>query len=118
MTEHTHPSNNNSASTLLAGLVIGVALTYLFGTEDGRKLKDQLIKEGQKLLSTLEDKKEEVREKVEPEIEQKIVETVQAMEGVKDDVVDNISEVPQHIEALQKKGRKFFFHRGSRSAES
>lgn len=119
---HNH-GNDNNLSALLAGALIGAAAIYLFGTEKGRKLKDELLEEGQKLLdkigeevdkaqNQLEEHQEEIKgklaegiEKVEdPEQRRRIEETAQ-------DVVENIAEVPQHIASVQKKGRKFFFHR-------
>ncbi len=41
---------NNSFSTFLSGIVLGAAVTYLFTTESGRKIKDELLKEGTKIV--------------------------------------------------------------------
>lgn len=102
-------TKDNNLGNLIAGIIIGAAVTYLFTTKNGRKIKDRLLIEGEKLLEDLseiaaeseigeelENKKEEVLEKVE----------------------ETVSEVPEHIEQIQKKGRRFFFRRGHASHES
>ncbi len=81
--------NDNRSSSLLLGILIGAALTYLFATKSGRKTKDELLKEGEKLLESLGKLEEEVKEEIE----------------------ENMDEIPKHVAEIQKKGRRFFFHR-------
>lgn len=101
---------NNSLSSLIAGIVIGAAATYLFGTRDGRKLKDKLVKEGAKMLESLKEGLENAQEEPEgkEKVARKLEETQQAEE----------TKAPPHIEELQKKGRRFFFRRSHTNPES
>lgn len=145
--DHDRNSNIN-LSALVAGALIGAAAIYLFGTEKGRKLKDELLEEGQKLLDKIGDEVDKAQDQLEEhqeEIKGKLAEDIEEVEDpgqrrrIEDttqDVVENIAEVPQHTEgheetrmtegseeprgivSVQKKGRKFFFHRSHPSAES
>lgn len=109
--DHHHKSDNtNNLSALTAGLVIGAAFVYLFATEDGKKLKEQLILEGKKILENMGQEVNKAQDQIE-EAKEKVVEVAQQVESVADVVQDLVVEVPQHIAAVQKKGRKFFFHR-------
>jgi len=98
-------------STLIVGIIIGAAVTYLFTNKEGQKLKDKLLKEGKKLLGELGENLEEIEEKVKEgkeEIEDKVVDK---LEDVKENVSQLAEAVPQHIEQIQKKGRRFFFRK-------
>lgn len=101
---------NNSLSNLIAGIVIGAAVTYLFGTRDGRKLKDKLVKESAKILESLKEGLENIQE--EPQDKEKVARKLEETQQVAE------TEAPPHIEALQKKGRRFFFKRSSPRTES
>ena len=108
---HHHDSQTTKAgfSTLVAGAVIGAALTYLFGTKSGQKVKDELVKEGQKLLDKMSEGLEDVRDKIE---ESDIGEKISSgAKSVKKEVEETAEEIPQHIAQIQKKGRRFFFRR-------
>lgn len=108
-----HGSENNNMSGLIAGALIGAAAAYLFGTEKGKKLKAELIEEGQKLLERIGNEIESAQLKTQQEqIKGKIAQTIDKAE----DVVESLSEVPEHIAEVQKKGRKFFFKRHSSPA--
>ncbi|OGD86158.1 hypothetical protein A2164_01620 [Candidatus Curtissbacteria bacterium RBG_13_35_7] len=109
MNEHHDNLPAGGLATFLTGVIVGAALTYLFGTKSGQKIKAELIKEGAKALDNLKDEfeehEEEVKEKLEEgseEIKEKLTEGI---EGVKE-VTEHI---PDHIENIQKKGRHFFF---------
>lgn len=103
MSDQNNSSRSNSSlGSLITGIVIGAAVTYLFGTKNGKKVRHQLIQEGQKLLDKMGEGLEEVKEKTEES------EAVQKIE-------EKVEEVPQHIAEIQKKGRRFFFHRRSHS---
>lgn len=93
---------NNNLSTLILGVAIGAALTYLFTTKRGQKIKDRLLTEGQGLLEDIGEKISNLEEEIleeKDEVEEKLEEGTKA-------------EIPQHIEQIQKKGRRFFFRRG------
>lgn len=99
---------NNNLATFVAGVVIGAALTYLFGTKSGQKVKDQLLKDGTKLLETMTEEIEEKVQELESQ-EPKIKEPVESQE--EETVKEAAPEVPPHIEEIQKKGRRFFFRK-------
>lgn len=108
---------NNSMTALIAGVIIGAGVTYLFTTTEGKKLKEKLIDEGSKLLDKVKEGLEEAGEEIEEKgkLATKIVS--QEAESAKENVGEVISQVPQHIEQVQKKGRRFFFKKHS-SGES
>ena len=95
---------NSSLIALVAGVVIGAGVTYLFTTKEGQKIKDKLIEQGTKLFDdikgTLEDQSEVAREQIEEAVEHKLEEAKETLE-----------EVPQHIDQIQKKGRRLFFRK-------
>jgi len=45
---------DNNLATFIAGVVIGAALTYLFATKNGQKIKEQFLKDGTRLLKKWE----------------------------------------------------------------
>ncbi|MDP2632436.1 MAG: YtxH domain-containing protein [Candidatus Curtissbacteria bacterium] len=103
---------NSNLSTLILGVAIGAALTYLFTTKRGQKIKDRLLTEGQGLLEDIGEKISNLEEEIleeKDEIEEKLEEGTKA---VAEKVVEAADEIPQHIEQIQKKGRRFFFRRG------
>ena len=109
--DHNHASGNN-LSTFVSGVIIGAALSYLFGTEDGEKLKEQLLKEGQNLLEEMGKDLEEAADKIEEaEPAEKLEEVKDKAEDIKEDLQEAVEDVPEHIAQLQKKGRRFFFKR-------
>lgn len=91
---------NNNFSSLVIGVIIGAAITYLFTTKKGQKIKDHLAKEGKHLLEDVADIASEMEENVTQKVE------------------EAASEVPKHIEQIQKKGRRFFFRRSHPNPES
>ena len=95
---------SSNISTLILGVAIGAALTYLFTTNKGQKIKERLLTEGKSLLEGIGEKISNLEEEIldeKDEIEEKLEEGIKAVE-----------EVPQHIEQIQKKGRRFFIRRG------
>lgn len=109
---------NSSLSALIAGVVIGAGVTYLFTTKEGRKLKDKLVVEGTKMLDKIKEGLEEAGEEIEEKkevIQEKVAEQIDL---VKENVEDMVSEVPKHIEQVQKKGRRFFFKKHPSTPES
>ncbi len=136
MSETKNNDTNNSLSTLVTGIVIGAAITYLFTTESGKKIRDELIKEGSKLLENIGDEVEKAKDKAQSEGEklltdvkakkEEIEEEVQsAVKQVKKDIQEvtagvgeSAEEIPQQIHEIQKKGRKFFFSKKSPAHES
>jgi len=108
MNEH---KDNNNLATFIAGVVIGAALTYLFATKNGQKIKEQLLKDGAKLLEKMGENVEEGVKKLE-EAEQKVEEETQEVgEKIANQAQQTITQVPEHIAEIQKKGRRFFFRR-------
>jgi len=93
-----HDKDSNSLMALVAGIIIGAGITYLFTTKEGRKLKDKLSIEGNKVL----DKLQEGLETAQDEIEEH-----------KEEVQEAVSEIPKQVEQIQKKGRRFFFRKHS-----
>ncbi|KKR78080.1 MAG: hypothetical protein UU23_C0004G0062 [Candidatus Curtissbacteria bacterium GW2011_GWA1_40_9] len=124
---HNHnqeKSPNNSFSLFLSGIVVGAILTYLFTTESGRKIKDELLKESSKLLDNLGDEIGKAKEKIEEKSEafqRQIPKATQAVkeqiEDIKDEVVESAEKIPTQVEEIQKKGRRFFFKKHT-SAEN
>ncbi len=119
--DRSHGGNN--ISSLVAGVVLGAALTYLFGTKSGRKLKDELVKEGQRLLEEMGSELEDVKDQIEEGEVGKTLEAAkekiedanlgQKVEEAKEQLQEVVEDVPKHIEEIQKKGRRFFFKRSA-----
>jgi len=109
---------NNSLTALVAGVVIGAAVTYLFTTKEGRKLKDKLIEEGSHLIDKVKEGLEEVEEEVEDKGKQAVKTIESQAQSAKETVEEAVSEIPKHIEQVQKKGRKFFFSKKHSAGES
>lgn len=97
--EKNNPSNKSGGNltTLVAGAVIGAALFYLFGTKSGQKVRDHLLRETKSLLDKFGESLEEESKEVE--------------EKPQEPAIPAPPVPPQHIEEIQKKGRRFFFHR-------
>lgn len=109
---------NNSLTALIAGIVIGAAVTYLFTTKEGRKLKDKLIEEGSLLLDKVKEGLEEVGDEVEEKGKTAVKEIETKAESAKEAVEEVVTEIPKHIEQVQKKGRRFFFSKKHSAGES
>lgn len=135
--EKEEKTSTTGFTNFLTGAIVGAALTYLFTTESGRKIKDELLKEGTKLLENFGDEVEKAQVKLAPaekkiaaKVEQK-AEAVQkqvgeAVQTTKDGIVETVSsisdkieeKIPEQVEQIQKKGRHFFFSKKSSSHES
>ncbi|MBI3283020.1 YtxH domain-containing protein [Candidatus Curtissbacteria bacterium] len=94
---HTHNYHTTapSISSALLGMAIGAVITYLFANREGQKIRNQILKEGVRFLDEVSQKVQELEEKTENEITQ------------------TVESIPEHIEKIQKKGRRFFFRRHS-----
>lgn len=99
-------NRQGNLSTLIIGVVIGAALTYLLTTKKGQKIKERLLTEGRKLLEELGEEASQVKEKI-----------AASPDGPLARKEEEKEEIPDHITQIQKKGRRFFFRR-SHSAES
>lgn len=121
-------NEKNNPSTLLLGIALGAALTYLFTAENGKKIKKELITEGGKLLDKIGDTIEEAEKKsaTVKKIAQKAEEVKEIVEETKEAVITEVNEaqntaqeaireVPAQVEQIQKKGRHFFFKRHTSS---
>lgn len=104
-------NKNSNLSTLIIGVVIGAALTYLLMTKKGQKIKDHLLKEGKKLLEDVADIASETTENITKKLEEE-------KEQIEEKVEEATEEIPKHIEQIQKKGRRFFFRRSASRPES
>ena len=111
----------NNLAPFIAGVIVGAALTYLFANKEGRKLKEKLLSEGAKILGSLGEVTQTAKGEIEHVAEQKKKELSQEishdLEEAKEKVETIIREVPQQVEKIQKKGRRFFFSKRP-SAES
>ena len=111
-------SKNNNLSTIILGVALGAALTYLFTTKKGQKIKDRLLTDGRSLLEEIGEKISNLEEEIldeKDEVAEKLVEGAKAAE---EKIEDAAASVPEHIEQIQKKGRRFFFRRHAGSPES
>lgn len=108
MSDH---EKNSGISSLIVGVIIGAALTYLFTNKEGQKLKNKLLAEGEKLLSSLREGLEEATDSTKEVREEAGQKLSAGVEEIKDKVEEEVSELPKHIDQIQKKGRRFFFRR-------
>lgn len=98
-------------STLILGVAIGAALTYLFTTKKGQKIKDKLLTEGQSLLEEIGEKVSAIEEEILDKEEETHEKLVEGAKEIEEKIEEAVEEIPEHIEQLQKRGRKFFFRR-------
>ena len=107
-------TKDNNVASLIAGIVIGAAATYLLTNPEGKKLKENLLKEGALLLEKVTHEVEETKEKVQ-EVQEEVKSTAEATQKVIETASEEIAQVaqaiPTQIEEIQKKGRRLFFHK-------
>jgi gas vesicle protein len=108
----------NSLSILILGAVAGAAITYLLTNKKGQELSGQLIKEAKKILSELEENLEESEENLVSEGQDVGEKVTEKIEQVKSSLEEISETIPEHIDHIQKKGRRFFFKRPDHSKES
>lgn len=139
--DHKHENSSDQSSTFLMGVIIGAALTYLFATKTGQKIKNELIRDAMNALEgigdeieekkdeieenvkaklesvkeKIEDKKEEIDKKLEEKKEDVEATLAQVPDQAKEQVQEAIREVPPQVEKVQKKGRHFFFRKRQRN---
>lgn len=113
---------NNGINTFITGAVLGAVVTFLFATKTGRKIRDELIEEGARLIDALSEEAEEVPQQikeVKKEIKKEIADKAEQIENIKEEVADTtpdvLREVPGQVEEIQKKGRHFFFSKKGHS---
>ena len=108
-------NRESNLAALLAGIIIGAAGAYLFTNPEGKKLKDKLLKEGQKMLSEIASDLSEAKDEIVENGPEEIRSTAQAaqkvVETAGEEIASAASEIPGQIEEIQKKGRRFFFHK-------
>ncbi len=111
---------NNSLNVFITGAVLGALATFLFATKSGRKIKDELIEEGIRIFEAITEEIEEAPEQIKEsgkEIKKELAQKAQEIAEVKEAAVGTtgevLREVPEQIEAIQKKGRHFFFSKKS-----
>lgn len=111
-------NKDNNFAALLAGVIIGAAGTYLFTSPDGKKLKEKLLKEGALLLDKVtegvdqtKEKISEVQEAVQEEAKSTAEAAQKVIETTGEEIAEAAQEIPGKIEEIQKKGRRFFFHK-------
>ena len=112
---HDHRNRHDSGSgvtSLLFGIAVGAAVAYLFANKDGQKIRDTLLKEGQKILDEVSTKIQEV-EKSDPvqAAKEQLESKLEDVKGQVSEIEQMVGDVPEHIEQIQKKGRRFFFHK-------
>lgn len=112
-------NKESNLAALLAGIVIGAAGAYLFTNPEGKKLKNKLLQESQRMLADLTAELAEAKDEIVENGPEEIRSTAQAagkvMETAGEEITEVASGVPQQIEDLQKKGRRFFFHKKTTS---
>lgn len=107
-----HNSGGTNFSSVLLGAAIGATITYLFANKEGQKVRDQLLKEGTRLLDEVADKVQEMQEKVESgKVQEQLSEKIEDVKKSVGEIEQIVEEVPGHIERIQKKGRRFFFRK-------
>ena len=117
-------NEKNNSSSLLVGIAIGAALSYLFTTENGKKIRQELIKEGGKLLDKIGDTLEEAEQKspelkkVADKVEEVKNAVVTGVQQVQENTQEALREVPKEVAQIQKKGRHFFFSKKPHTNES
>lgn len=111
---------NNTNPSFVLGILVGAALTYLFTNKQGQKIRDELLKEGSKLLEKIGEEAEHAKDIIEeksPQIQNQILNTTEAVKTEVEEIAGEagqiIREVPEKVEEIQKKGRKFFFKKHS-----
>ena len=121
--------NNSNLSSLIIGIAVGAALTYLFTTKNGQKIKDLILEESEDLLEKLGkeleepkekliEEKEKIQEKVEEAreaVQEKIEEELEPVQP-EEQIAEATQETPQLRPVPKKSVRRFFFRR--ESAES
>ena len=104
--------NEKNNSNFLIGAVLGAVITYLFTTESGKKIKQNLVEQASELIGNLQDSLDEAQVKLETpkkEIEHQLENVKEKVEEIKGDVQSAASNIPKEIVHLQKKSRRFFF---------
>jgi len=96
-------------SGLVWGTIIGAVLVFLFGTKEGRKVKDQLAKKGKELvedlpqiIKDLEKQGKEFAQKTE-EVKKKLEKKAKELSS---EAKEKIESSLTHIEETQEKGRQ------------
>ncbi|KKR86764.1 MAG: hypothetical protein UU34_C0010G0007 [Candidatus Curtissbacteria bacterium GW2011_GWA1_41_11] len=113
-----HDKAPAGGSNFLVGAIIGAALTYLFATKSGQKIKNELIKDLSDVLESIGQDLEEKVPETKAELDSVKEKIATGLEGalarkeeVTEEIKEEIREVPQQIEKIQKKGRRFFFRK-------
>ena len=113
-----HDKAPAGGSNFLLGAIIGAALTYLFATKSGQKIKNELIKDLSDVLESIGQDLEEKVPETKAELDSVKEKIATGLEGalarkeeVTEEIKEEIREVPQQIEKIQKKGRRFFFRK-------
>lgn len=109
--------NNNTLLTFALGVVVGAAVTYLYTNEKGQKLRDNLLKEGTKILEKFTEGMESV-EKQTDKHKSSEEKTESPIEQVKEELREVAAQIPHQVQEVQKKGRHFFFSRKPKPPES
>jgi len=102
--------NSSNLSSLLIGIAVGAALTYLFTTKNGQKIKDLLLEESEDLLEKLGKALEEPKEKLIEEKE-KVHQKIEEAKEVVQERIEEKLESPQLRPVPKKSIRRFFFRR-------
>jgi gas vesicle protein len=100
---------NGFISGLFFGGLVGAALVFLFGTKEGRKIKDQLTEKGKELINDLPQVVEDL-EKQGQEFAQKAEEVKKALEEKAKEFTplakEKIATSLSSIEEAQRRGRE------------
>jgi len=110
-------------TSFILGLLTGAIITFLLGSEEGKKIKKRLLKRGKELLENLPELIEEAKQK-EQELQKDIKKIPSKVEKEAQKVEQKIQQtsktVAPHLKNLQKRGRQAakkvsrFFRRSGR----
>jgi gas vesicle protein len=96
-------------TSFILGLLAGATITFLFGSEEGKKIKKRLIKKSQELFDDLPELIEEAKEKKEALTKdiKKITKNVEKKsQKVEQQLQKTSKTVAPHLKNLQKRGRQ------------
>src|SRR3989344_3922495 len=95
---HNHDSSGNNLASLLSGVIIGAALTYLLTSKNGQKLLKEATKALEDIGENLEESKEELAQKVEETVEKGKEAAEQKIELGKKEVERKFEQTKKAIE--------------------
>ena len=107
---HVHNHSGSGVPSLILGVAVGAAITYLLTNKEGQKIRDTLLKEGTKLLDEITKTAQDVSQSLQyNNVKEELSERIEEVKKSVEQIESIVEDVPHHIEQIQKKGRRFFF---------